>query len=190
MNPLRLPAQFVTVTSLPHLANGKVDRRTLPIPGIERPEQLRQYVAPRTDTETQLARIWSGVLGLERVGALDNFFELGGDSILMIQVVARARSAGLAITPVQVLQNQTVAELGLAIGSPPQGTLAEQCEVTGEVELTPIFRWFLEHEPLQPSRRRKLADRARSCIMTRGRGQRRSAPSAVSHDRRGSPALG
>ena len=51
------------------------------------------------------------MLGLERVGIDDNFFELGGDSIVSIQLVSRARRAGLLLTPRAVFQHQTVAAL-------------------------------------------------------------------------------
>jgi aryl carrier-like protein len=59
-----------------------------------------------------LAAIW-GVLGLERVGLDDNFFELGGDSIISIQVVSRARQAGIRISPRDLFQHQTVRSLAL-----------------------------------------------------------------------------
>ncbi|MGJ3561972.1 phosphopantetheine-binding protein [Streptomyces sp. INA 01156] len=65
----------------------------------------------RTPTERTLAAIWVDVLHVERVGADDNFFALGGDSILSIQVVARARQAGLTITSRDVYRHQTVAAL-------------------------------------------------------------------------------
>ena len=57
------------------------------------------------------------MLGLPRAGSAsdDNFFALGGDSILSIQVVARADQAGLRLTPRQLFQHQTVAELA-AVG--------------------------------------------------------------------------
>ncbi|NJC68105.1 hypothetical protein HC028_26905, partial [Planosporangium flavigriseum] len=69
------------------------------------------YVAPRTEAERVLAGIWAEVLGVERVGVEDNFFELGGDSILSIQVVSRARQAGLTLMPRDVFVHQTVAAL-------------------------------------------------------------------------------
>lgn len=58
-----------------------------------------------------LARIWSEVLGVARVGPYDNFFELGGDSILGLQVVARAKEAGLHLNPSQIFEKQTISEL-------------------------------------------------------------------------------
>ncbi|MEE8585878.1 MAG: condensation domain-containing protein, partial [Acidobacteriota bacterium] len=85
------------------------------------------------------------LLGLEKVGVEDNFFELGGDSILSIQVVARANQAGVRLTPRQIFEHQTIAELALVAGS--SGPVeAEQGPVEGPVPLTPIQRWFFEEE--------------------------------------------
>jgi non-ribosomal peptide synthase protein (TIGR01720 family) len=83
------------------------------------------------------------------VGVDDNFFELGGDSILSIQVVARARQEGLHLTPQQLFQYQTVAELA-AVAETTTDVEAEQGAVRGEVPLTPIQRWFFEQEPSEP----------------------------------------
>ena len=66
---------------------------------------------PRTPQEEVLCALFAEVLGLERVGIDDNFFALGGDSIMSIQLVSRARKAGLVITPRAVFQHQTVAAL-------------------------------------------------------------------------------
>ncbi len=103
-----IPACFVLLEALPRTPNGKVDRQSLPVPEQER---MREYVAPRTPGEETLAGIWADLLGIERVGAEDNFFELGGDSILSLQVVSRARQKDLLLTPRQLFQYQTVAEL-------------------------------------------------------------------------------
>jgi hypothetical protein len=72
---------------------------------------LTEYVPTRDSTEETLARIWSAVLRIERVGVHDNFFELGGDSNLGIQVIARARRAGLKLSASHLFTHQTVAEL-------------------------------------------------------------------------------
>src|SRR5262249_54324540 len=72
--------------------------------------------------EATLAGIWQAVLGVERVGVHDNFFALGGDSVLGIQVVARARKAGLDLRPALLFQHQTIAELAPAVArtAPPE----------------------------------------------------------------------
>ena len=80
----------------------------------------------------------------------DNFFELGGDSILSIQVIARAREAGLGLTPRQMFEQQTIAELAEVAGRRADEVEAEQGVVDGEVELTPIQRAFFERGLVKP----------------------------------------
>lgn len=107
-----MPAAFVSLDTLPLTANGKTDRRKLPAPDWSG-QFARHYRAPGNAVEAMLAAIWAEVLRVERVGVHDNFFSLGGESILAIQVAIRAHKAGLAITPRQLFQHQTVAELAL-----------------------------------------------------------------------------
>lgn len=145
-----IPGAFVTLDALPLNPNGKVDRRALPAPDwrASRPED--DYTAPRTETEERLARIWAGVLNLERVGIHDNYFALGGDSILSIQIVSRARQAGMQFSARQLFENQTVAELAAVAHSLADSALAEQGPVVGDLPLTPIQRWFFEQEQPAP----------------------------------------
>ncbi|MCB0168541.1 MAG: non-ribosomal peptide synthetase, partial [Anaerolineae bacterium] len=82
-------------------------------------------------------------LGLDQVGIYDNFFEIGGDSIISIQVLARAKQAGLHFTPKDLFQYQSIAELTLVISSATP-VRADQDVITGEVPLTPIQHWFFE----------------------------------------------
>ncbi|MGH8587482.1 MAG: condensation domain-containing protein, partial [Gammaproteobacteria bacterium] len=105
-----VPSAFVYLEALPLNPNGKLDRTRLPKPDVSA-ELAPQYVAPRTETEAQLAPIWAQVLRVERVGIHDNFFALGGDSILAIQVASRATQQGFTLTPRQIFQHQTVAAL-------------------------------------------------------------------------------
>jgi len=113
------PAAFVFLDALPLTPNGKVDRKALPAPDGARPEMEQALAAPRTPSEDILARIWAEVLRLDRIGVNDNFFELGGDSILSIQIVARASRAGLRLTPRHIFQHQTIAELASVAGTAP-----------------------------------------------------------------------
>ncbi|HEY2740281.1 MAG TPA: AMP-binding protein, partial [Thermoanaerobaculia bacterium] len=140
-----IPAVFVVLDRLPLTPNGKVDRRALPAPEPRLPEG--EETAPRTPAEGTLARIWTELLRLERVGVHDNFFDLGGDSILSIQIVARARRAGLFFEPREIFEHQTIAELAAVArsGAAPGGG---QGPVTGSLPLTPIQRWLLEMELL------------------------------------------
>ncbi|MBF2007868.1 MAG: amino acid adenylation domain-containing protein [Chlorogloeopsis fritschii C42_A2020_084] len=141
-----IPSAFVSLKKLPLTPNGKVDRRALPAPDI-RAEAA--YVAPRTPVEEILATIWSQILGLEQVGIYDNFLELGGDSILSIQVIAKAKQAGLQLTPQQIFDHPTIAELATVVGS--NLTIhAEQGLITGTLPLTPIQHWFFEQNLPDP----------------------------------------
>ncbi|MGA8112505.1 MAG: amino acid adenylation domain-containing protein, partial [Actinocatenispora sp.] len=88
-----LPAELVGLAAIPRTASGKADRRALPAPSSRRRSR-----PPRGAVEEVLAEVWCEVLRLDEVGAEDNFFELGGDSIVSIQVVARARARGVVIT--------------------------------------------------------------------------------------------
>ena len=106
--------------------------------------------APRTPQEAILCGLFAEVLGLERVGIDDNFFELGGDSIVSIQLVSRARRAGLSITPRMVFQHQTVEALAAAAGvvaEPAVSALSEAERArlaVGGLPATPIMRWLKE----------------------------------------------
>jgi aryl carrier-like protein len=134
---------------LPLTPNGKVDRRALPAPEHSRTQSEQDYVAAVTPAEQALAEIWCEVLGLEQVGVHDNFFHLGGDSILSIQVIARANEAGLWLTPKQLFQHPTIAQLAEVAGTTIH-IPAEQGQVSGPVPLIPIQHWFFEQELAQP----------------------------------------
>ncbi|MGB6031939.1 MAG: amino acid adenylation domain-containing protein [Bacteroidota bacterium] len=138
-----VPALFMQLEILPLTPNGKVDRRALPDPSQTRESLETEYVAPDTAAETTLAEIWKQVLGVTSVGIDDNFFELGGDSILTIQVIARANQAGLRLTPKLMFQHQTIRRLS-SVAEEGKQIVAEQGLVTGPVPLTPIQYWFFE----------------------------------------------
>jgi len=143
-----VPRAVMQLPRLPLTPNGKLDRRLLPAPEVEAPRKT--YAEPRTENEKILGRIWAQVLGLQQVGRDDNFFELGGDSILSIQVVARAREAGLHLTTRQMFEWQTIAELAEVAVSPTGVNLSEQGAVHGPVPLTPIQAAFFQWELVRP----------------------------------------
>ncbi|MFL6202519.1 MAG: amino acid adenylation domain-containing protein, partial [Thermoanaerobaculia bacterium] len=145
-----LPAVFVPLDALPISAHGKVDRKALPAPGAAREAQAG-LAAPRNAREELLAGIWREVLGRERVGIHDNFFQLGGDSILSIQIVARARRAGLQLTTRQFFDNQTIALLAeTAAVAGVEADVEMEEPVEGEVPLTPIQRLFFAEGRREP----------------------------------------
>jgi acyl carrier protein len=84
-----IPSAFVSLDALPQTPNGKTDRLRLPLPGRDRPVLGNPFVPPRTALETDVAAIWSEILGLDQVGVHDNFLELGGDSLLATRVIAQ-----------------------------------------------------------------------------------------------------
>ncbi|MGA9118032.1 MAG: amino acid adenylation domain-containing protein, partial [Bacteroidota bacterium] len=143
-----IPSAFVFLDAIPLTPNGKVDKRSLPAPDGERPALDVEYIPPATGKEQALADIWTAVLGTSRVGANDNFFELGGDSILSIQVVARAQQAGMRISARQIFQFPTLRVLADAA---EEGVTSEadQGSVTGDVPLTPIQQWFFEQDVVE-----------------------------------------
>nr|QEO74876.1 AMP-dependent synthetase and ligase [uncultured bacterium] len=135
-----VPSAFITLPQMPLTANGKLDRRALPAPEGERPELSVAYQAPRSAVEEELVRIWSEVLGVERVGIHDNFFDLGGDSILSIRIISRATQAGLQLSPPLLFQHQTIAELAPLLAEQPVQSItpANGSLVSGPLPLTPI----------------------------------------------------
>ncbi|WP_410640979.1 non-ribosomal peptide synthase/polyketide synthase [Amycolatopsis sp. lyj-346] len=143
-----VPAALLELPALPLGPSGKVDRRALPVVAAAA-EPATGHVEPATPAERVLCEIWAQVLGLDRVGTADNFFELGGDSILSMQVVSRARQAGLRLSTKDIFLHQTVAAL-----APEAGAVAEPTEadgpVVGPVPLTPIQDWFFATHTVNP----------------------------------------
>lgn len=144
-----VPAAFVQLDAIPILPNGKVDRKALPTPTAESLTRTHEYAAPTTETEEKLAEIWQSLLNVEAVGLHDNFFELGGDSILGIQIIGRAREAGIHLTARDLFEHQTVAELA-QVATTESAAITDQGLVTGAVPLTPIQRWFFELNSPEP----------------------------------------
>jgi non-ribosomal peptide synthase protein (TIGR01720 family) len=117
-----------------------------------RPELENTYAAPQNRTEQTLADIWSELLGVEKIGRDDNFFDLGGDSVVSIQIIVRARQAGLQLTAKQVFEHQTIADLAAVVTAEKVSiTEAEQDLITGPVSLTPIQHWFFEQDRQNPN---------------------------------------
>jgi aryl carrier-like protein len=94
-----VPAVFVTLAALPLTPNGKVDRGQLPAPDAGDLAPRAVHVPPRDEIEQALAGLWSGLLGLDRVGVHDNFFEVGGHSLRAVQLVNQVeRLTGMRIS--------------------------------------------------------------------------------------------
>ncbi|MEU7769674.1 amino acid adenylation domain-containing protein, partial [Nocardia sp. NPDC049190] len=140
-----VPVSIMVLDGIPLTPVGKLDRRALPDPVFTDNTVFR---APQTPIECTIAESFADVLGIERVGLDDSFFALGGDSIMSIQLVARARAAGLVFSARDVFDHKTVA--GLARVAVDGGGAAIPVPVelpgggVGSMPLTPIMRWMLE----------------------------------------------
>lgn len=151
-----IPSAFVPLKKLPLTANGKVDRQALPdlvreawrMTSQTRPELAETFAPPRSFVEETIAKIWSQVLQIDQVGIHDNFFELGGDSIMTIQIAARANQAGIQITPKQLFENPTVAGLAAVASISSPGA---QINFRSRSVLDGITRSFIELQKKLPA---------------------------------------
>ncbi|WP_217142904.1 non-ribosomal peptide synthetase [Streptomyces sp. AC627_RSS907] len=140
-----VPAEIMVLDALPVTPNGKLDRAALPVP--DPTGTTDGGSAPRTPAEETLCRIFAELLGVGAgsVGTDEGFFALGGDSIMSIQLVSRARRAGLVLTPRDVFTHQTVAELArVSRRADDRPAVRAEDDGTGPVELTPIVHRLRE----------------------------------------------
>ncbi|WP_328407058.1 amino acid adenylation domain-containing protein [Streptomyces violaceus] len=107
-----VPAAVVVLDALPLTANGKIDRKALPEPDFSGRVSDRE---PVTEVERMLCDLFAEVLGLPRVGADDSFFELGGDSLLSMQLAARARRDGMVFGSREVFEHRTPAGIATIV---------------------------------------------------------------------------
>ncbi|QIS09297.1 non-ribosomal peptide synthetase [Nocardia arthritidis] len=140
-----VPATITVLAALPLTGNGKIDRRALPEPEPVAHEAIR---AAGTETERALCALFGELLGSGPVGAESSFFTLGGDSIMAIQLVSRARAAGLVFSARDVFEHPTPAALARVVTAPPTERPVLQ-EIpggaTGRMPHTPIVAWLLEN---------------------------------------------
>ncbi|SIJ04924.1 Probable peptide synthetase NRP [Mycobacteroides abscessus subsp. abscessus] len=134
-----VPAAVVVLDALPLTVNGKLDKRALPAP--EYRSVGTDYRAPSGPVEKVLADIYAQVLGVDRVGVDESFFDLGGDSILSMQVVSRARAAGVHCRPRDIFVEQTVSGVA-AVASLSDGRAGIVDDGIGPVLATPIIHWL------------------------------------------------
>lgn len=155
-----VPARVQVLPALPLTVNGKIDRQALlrAASGSASTAPAASREDPSSTDSTQtigiLRELWCEVLQNPDVALDDDFFALGGDSIMAIQIVGRARAAGLALTPAQVFQAPTIRSLA-RLAVPVQSSTAGLAPITHPVPVTPIQHWFLETP---------MADRNRWCL--------------------------
>lgn len=138
-----IPSPIVLVDKIPRLPNGKIDRNSLR--ELQKADSsIKAIQKPRTELEQNLVEIWEEVMNFSPISIKDNFFEIGGDSILSIQIIAKARNLGITIKPNQLFEHQSIAELSefLDYSKEPAEKAAEV--LIGDIALTPIQDWFFE----------------------------------------------
>ena len=140
-----VPSSVVVMDQLPKLPNGKLDLQQLTELEVDTPSQSAgmAYTPPKTDIEKKLVTIWEQILNVRPISITDNFFEVGGDSILSIQIISKARKEGVAITPNQIFDHQTIGELALFLQA-TEPAKTEHLRSEGEQKLLPIHHWFFE----------------------------------------------
>ncbi len=144
-----IPVFYIPLDEIPLLPNGKTDRKKLPAPDSATIALSSEFKQASSEKETILAEIWSELLNLQTVGVHDNFFELGGDSIISIQVIARARQMGLHLTPKDLFENPTIEKLARA-AKKSTAVKAEQGMIEGGFELLPVQHNFFERQLKNP----------------------------------------
>ncbi|MFY2787139.1 amino acid adenylation domain-containing protein, partial [Rhodococcus sp. MALMAid1271] len=139
-----VPAALIVLDELPLTANGKLDRRALPAPDFS--ANVTESRLPATEVESILAGLFADVLGLDTVGVDDSFFALGGDSIMSIQLVSRAKAAGLVLAPRDIFERKTVAALAEVAVLGGDAVVLEELEGggVGPLPLTPVVHWMLD----------------------------------------------
>ncbi|MBF7140779.1 MULTISPECIES: non-ribosomal peptide synthetase [Pseudomonas] len=151
--PAWVPDTLTVLASLPLTHNGKVDRQALaPAPTLAAPQAAP--AAPGSATEAALLDIWQGTLGRADIGVNDNFFEIGGDSILSLRIIAKARQAGIGLTPRQLFEHPTIAgaaAVAKAVTAKTRPTAAAAPTVNQGQPLTPIQARFFEEHSQAPS---------------------------------------
>lgn len=140
-----IPSSFVLIGEIPLLPNGKVDKKTLSlIEIISNPKDGNLNDKPKNDIEQKLLEIWKNIISINELSTKDNFFEIGGDSILSIQIIAKARKLGIAISPNQIFEHQTISELAMFVSLENDSNNKNEAIIYGDTPLLPIQKWFFE----------------------------------------------
>lgn len=118
-----IPSAIATVDQFPRLPNGKVDRHALRLPvtptepasapfsGGSLPADEDANESNLNGSELALLSVWQEILGFEEISIDDDFYEIGGDSLLSIQLLSRAKTAGMNLLPSDLVSDVTIREL-------------------------------------------------------------------------------
>lgn len=142
-----VPAILVRLDGIPVNANNKIDFKALPDPADVASDTVEEKAAPVTHIEQELAEIWADVLERRNVARTDDFFGLGGDSVLALQVIARARAAGMDISPRDLFENSRLSTLAAVVEAGLDGEIDSDAAV-----LTPGQYSFFARNPERPQR--------------------------------------
>ena len=143
-----VPTHWVFLDALPLTHSGKIDRKALP--SVERQDTRDGSSRPPTNAvERALVEVWTSVLRVDGLGVDDDFFVLGGDSIVAIQIAGHAKRRGLSFPPNALFAHPTVSSLAEVVVVGTQA-LAPQGPQSGRLTPTPIQRWFLEKDLVDP----------------------------------------
>lgn len=151
-----VPNNFVQISEFPRLPNGKINRLALKYfyqkAKGNKSSTTANQAAPSSEVEAKLVKIWEEILNFSPINVNDNFFEIGGDSILSIQIIAKARQQGMNLAANQIFEYQTIAELALFVTTSTNETVEVGTDKSTDTSfpLTPIQHWFFEKHKSAP----------------------------------------
>lgn len=101
-----VPVTIVKLDKIPRKATGKVDFDRLPDP---LQNKAKDYTPPRSHVESVLLKLWTEILGIERIGINDRFIELGGNSLNVMTLISRIhREFDIRLSLGEIFKNSTI----------------------------------------------------------------------------------
>lgn len=137
-----IPTQFAQIEEIPLTQNGKFDKKSLP--DIQKNNEI-EFVAARNEIESVLVKVFREILGADKVSIYDNFFDLGGDSIKAMRFVAVLRKYGYDLLIKDLMQANTLEDIGESVTINKDLLRYEQGEIKGEISLSPNQKNFFHH---------------------------------------------
>ncbi|MHB8063775.1 MAG: amino acid adenylation domain-containing protein, partial [Ruminiclostridium sp.] len=144
-----IPTYMMQIDAIPITGNGKLDKSVLPEIEIH---SEREYVAPETELEKKVCKIFSDILNLKNTGMNDNYYQLGGDSIKAIQISSRMANEGMSIKVKDILAYDTIREIADSVALSDKKTEISQEKASGSIPDTSMVKWFLEQKLSKESR--------------------------------------
>ncbi|KAG0196061.1 hypothetical protein BGX28_000177, partial [Mortierella sp. GBA30] len=138
-----IPAAFVRMDAFPLTPNGKLDRRSFPLPG-EGDFARQEYEAPQVEVELVLAEIWSELLGVKQVSRHDGFFALGGHSLLAVQLITRLHRLGYSVPVRAIFESPVLSVLAQALGHHANTVVPPNLITRGTTRITPEMLPLIE----------------------------------------------